>query len=109
MPFVKKISGVLQIFKKAKKKTLSGVLQIKMNAEEEEEKKPLLIIWSISDMFLLTVWLWERDREREMFIFLVKEPIQYNVLTRVHRYKLANISRKGTQQAGAELSWSSYL
>ena len=101
----KKKSGVLQIFKKAKKKTLSGVLQIKMNAEEEEEKKPLLIIWSISDMFLLTVWLWERER----FIFLVMEPIQYNVLTRVHWYKLANISRKGTQQAGAELSWSSYL
>jgi hypothetical protein len=39
----------------------------------------------------------ERERERERFIFLVMKPIQYNVLTRVHWYKLANISRKGTK------------
>ena len=43
MPFIKKKSGVLQIFKKVKKKKISGVLQIKMNAEEKKK------IWSTPD------------------------------------------------------------
>ena len=59
MPFVIKISGVLQIFLKSKEEKLSGVLQIIMNAEEEKniwsapditkKNKEEIIIWSTPD------------------------------------------------------------